>query len=82
MKLAVMDGPMYAFSNGLVFVSRPTKVHVLLLEQVRMADDDVAPAALWMASTPHAEVLLAHSVQHDRYVHCCSLLLQPAVVFD
>lgn len=34
MKLAVMDGPMYAFSNGLVFVSRPTKVHVLLLEQL------------------------------------------------
>lgn len=35
MKLAVMDGPLYAHSNGLVFVSRPTKVHVLLLDQVR-----------------------------------------------
>ena len=35
MKLAVMDGPMYAHSNGLVFVSRPTKVHVMLLDQVR-----------------------------------------------
>lgn len=34
MKLAVMDGPLYAHSNGLVFVSRPTKVHVLLLDQV------------------------------------------------
>ncbi len=35
MKLAVMDGPLYPHSSGLVLVSRPTKVHVLLLDQVR-----------------------------------------------
>lgn len=34
MKLAVMDGPLYPHSSGLVLVSRPTKVHVLLLDQV------------------------------------------------
>jgi hypothetical protein len=34
-KLAVMDGPLYPHSNGLVFVSRPTRVHVLLLEQIK-----------------------------------------------
>jgi hypothetical protein len=43
MKLAVMDGPLYVHSNGLVFVSRPTKVHVLLLDQVRPILSDVRP---------------------------------------
>eukprot|EP00775_Hariotina_reticulata_P004159 gene4159-4407_t len=33
-KLCVLDGPLYPHTNGLVFVSRPTKVHVLLLQQV------------------------------------------------
>jgi hypothetical protein len=33
-KLCVLDGPLYPHANGLVFVSRPTKVHVLLLHQV------------------------------------------------
>jgi hypothetical protein len=46
MKLAVMDGPLYAHSNGLVFVSRPTKVHVLLLDQVSSIPYDVRPVRL------------------------------------
>jgi hypothetical protein len=34
MPLAVMDGPLYGFQQGFVFVSRPTKLHVVTLDQV------------------------------------------------
>jgi hypothetical protein len=33
-KCAVMDGPLYPHQGGLAFVSRPSKVHLLLMDQV------------------------------------------------
>lgn len=36
-KCAVMDGPLYPHQGGLAFVSRPSKVHLLLMDQVEGA---------------------------------------------
>jgi hypothetical protein len=51
-KLAVMDGPLYPHTNGFVFVSRPTKVHVVTLEQV--SGDGLAQAAAGVAIVARA----------------------------
>lgn len=76
-KLAVMDGPLYPHQGGLAFISRPSKVHVLLLQQVCVAACCVhAGRHLLESEFAWSVVLVVQSCCIDCVeVHCCRSLL-------